>query len=78
MSKLAKKLNLIVKDYADTTSVEKNYARYFVYDKNNLFAEYNASSGQLLAKYTSHPQKIDDVLAVSITAAGVTAKISKT
>lgn len=66
-----------VKDYNNLTDTAKTYARYFVYDRQNILAEYNAANSDLLSKYVNHPQEVDNVLSVTVTAAGVTAKLSK-
>lgn len=53
-----------------------NSTRRFVYDKNDILAEYD-ESGNLLARYTHSRISEDDVLAANITQSGVSAGLGR-
>lgn len=65
-----------VKDYTNS-NVEKNYSRHFIYDKDEVIAEVDATNGSLLARYSNDPQTTDNKFSINVTTAGVTAKIAK-
>ncbi|MEQ1723122.1 MAG: RHS repeat-associated core domain-containing protein [Pseudobdellovibrio sp.] len=66
-----------VKDFNNLSDAAKTYARYFIYERQNILAEYNATNTELLSKYINHPQAVDNVLSASVTSSGITAKLSK-
>ncbi len=60
------------KSVTDTVSAQ-SYTRNFIYDGQDIMFEFDGSSN-LLTQYTHNPSRMDDVLSVNVTAAGVTAK----
>lgn len=59
-------------DHQDST---KSFTRKYVYDGNEILAEFNGSN-QVLARYTHSRLRTDDVLAADITSSGVSAGLA--
>lgn len=72
---LGRRMQKSVWDRVEQVNPKKTYVRRYVYDATNVFAEFDGSNN-LLASYV-HGNTADDVLSVSVTAAGVTAGVAK-
>lgn len=55
---------------------EKSFTRKYVYNGDNIFAEYDEANN-LLAKYTHSPLAPDDILEAEITDSGVQGGLAK-
>ncbi len=70
---LGRRVQKQVVDHVDNT---KSFTRRYAYDGQEILLEYDGSN-QLLARYTHSSLRTDDVLAVDVTSAGVSAKLAQ-
>jgi len=68
---IGRRMQKSVVDNESSGDVTKNYTRQYVYDGQNIYAEFDAS-GSLLVRFVNHPLTPDDVLAAVTTQAAVT------
>lgn len=63
------------KKVIDTMNSAQSYSRRYVYDRDNIIAEYDGNNS-LLAKYTHSPLTADDILSANFTADAVSTGLS--
>jgi len=82
---LGRRMQKSVEDYTSrdensnlviNSSVQRVFSRKYMYDGDNILAEYDGSNA-VLARYTHSPLKPDDVLSAEITPSGVTAGLAQ-
>lgn len=74
---LGRRMQKTVWDRQNQTDPKKTFTRRYVYDGDNILAEYDGSNS-LLARYTYSPLMPDDVLSADISSSGVMADLAKT
>ncbi|WP_413942693.1 RHS repeat-associated core domain-containing protein [Bdellovibrio sp. HCB-162] len=72
---LGRRFRKVVSNRANLLDRTTNYDRRYIYNGDHIFAEENANF-ELLARYTNNPTNLDDMLAVQITPAGVSAGLA--
>jgi RHS repeat-associated protein len=60
-----------------TPGATASYGRFYIYDANNVIAEYNLN-GVLLARYANSSAMLDDVIATKVTSQGATESLAAT
>ncbi|MGZ3769340.1 MAG: RHS repeat-associated core domain-containing protein [Bdellovibrio sp.] len=66
---LGRRIQKIVLDKLNPVDPAKSFVRRFIYDNENILAEFNGTN-ELLARYTYSPLRADDILAADITSTG--------
>lgn len=73
---LGRRLQKSVWDHENQNDPKKTFTRKYVYDGDNILAEYDGNN-TLLARYTHSPLMPDDILSSDISSEGVTAGVGK-
>lgn len=73
---LGRRIGKSVADSDNLTDKRKTYTRFYGYDGDEMYLEFDVNSN-LLSRYVHSGLKADDVLSVNVTNAGVAEKIAK-
>lgn len=74
---LGRRIGKSVVDANNLSDKRKTYTRFYGYDNDEMYLEFDVNSN-LLARYLQSGLRTDDTLSVQVTSSGVTEKVAKT